>query len=84
MASSQGGPWSHQGLSGLATLLYIVATLGVLSACAPGETRPSRTPSTPTQTLPTNTLYFAGLHGSVDALQSRNGSLRWHKQLDNE
>src|SRR5207244_58561 len=83
MASDQRGPWSHHRSSGLATLLFLVALLGVLSACGPGATRTSRTPSTPVQTI--HTIYFTGQHtgqdASVDALQSENGSLRWHKQL---
>ncbi len=82
MASSRRGPWSHHRPSGLATLLFIVASIGVLSACWPRATRPSGAPSTPLQT--SHTIYLTGQHGSVDALQSRNGSLRWHKQIDKE
>jgi len=82
MASSQRGPWSPHRPSGLATILFIVALIGVVSACGPGATRTSSTPSTPVQPIPT--VYFIGQSGSVDALQSENGSLRWHKQLDKE
>jgi eukaryotic-like serine/threonine-protein kinase len=87
MASSRRGPWSHHRPFGLATILFIVAISGVLSACGPRATRPSSTPSTPVQT--SHTVYFftgqsTGQSGSVDALQSENGSLRWHKQLDKQ
>lgn len=82
MASSQRGPWSHHRPDGLATILFIVAIIGVVSACGPRATRTSSTPSTPVQPIPT--VYFIGQSGSVDALQSENGRLRWHKQLDKE
>jgi len=86
MASYQKGLWSHHGPSGLATLLFIVAIMGVLSACGSRATRPSGAPSTPVQTI--HTVYFTGQptgqSGSVDALRSENGSLRWHKQLDKQ
>lgn len=82
MASSQRGPWSHHRSYALATLLFIGAIIGVLSACGSRATGTSSTPSTPVQTM--HTVYFTGQDGSVDALQSRNGSLRWHKQLDKE
>ncbi len=82
MVSYQRGLWSHHRPYGLATILFIVAISGVLSACGPRATRASSTPSTPVQTI--HTVYFTGQYGSVDALQSENGSLRWHKQLDKE
>jgi len=86
MASSRRGPWSHHRPYRLATLLFIVAIIGVVSACGSRATRPSGAPSTPVQTI--HTVYFTGQStgqsGSVDALRSENGSLRWHKQLDKE
>jgi outer membrane protein assembly factor BamB len=87
MVSYQRGLWPRQRSCGLATILFIVAIMGVVSACGSPATRTSSTPSTPVQTI--HTVYFftgqsTGQSSSVDALQSENGSLRWHKQLDKQ
>src|SRR5438105_4980998 len=60
----------------LTSLVFLVAISSLLSACG------FSAPSTPAQVI--HTVYFTGEHGSVDALQSETGRLRWHKQLDNE
>src|SRR5260221_14686740 len=79
MASSRRGPWSHHRPSGLATLLFIVASIGFLSACWRRATRASGAPSAALHK--STTIYLWGQRGWVDGVQSWNRGVRWHEQF---
>lgn len=60
----------------LACMLFMVAMMGVLSACGSGATLP------PAKGIPS--VYVVRQDGLVDALKPSDGSLRWHQQLDKQ
>jgi outer membrane protein assembly factor BamB len=80
MSYNQQHPTSHQYL--LASVLLIVAIIGMLSACGSNATHAANATPTPTRKL--QTVYFVRQDELVYALQSSDGHIRWHKQLDKQ
>jgi outer membrane protein assembly factor BamB len=82
MANTQQGLWSHNRQRLLARILFILATIGIVSAC--GSNATGVVNATPTAVRKVQTVYVAEQSGAVYALESGTGHVRWHKQLDKQ
>ncbi len=84
MANTQQGLWSQNRQRLLARILFIVATIGILSACGSNATHTASATPTATAVRKVQTVYVADQSGAVYALESSTGHVRWHKQLDKQ